>query len=96
MTNQELEWWQELQELLGDACDPTFVPVYHASWSDYEEHGLVFILEKEGMFYELVGGHSVMSGDYGDVWDPEPISDQAICETINEWEEIQGSPRNLC
>ena len=39
--------------------DNSFEFVYHSSWSSYEEHGWIFIFEKNKKYYSIEGGYCV-------------------------------------
>ncbi len=87
MTNQQLYWQQDLQELFPSTYDAEFVPVWHARWSDYEESAYVYILHKGGQYYVQNYAYSVMSDDNTDHWRPYAVSDARLWEILLDWEE---------
>lgn len=89
MGSDHLEMHNELQELFGHQYDVSYIPVWHGSWHTYEENGWVFILEHNGSYYSLEGGHCVMADCNDSVWDPVAITQDQALEIMFEWEEIQ-------
>jgi len=89
VTHEQIAWQEDLVEIFGDAYDPTFVPVWHASWSDHEECGWIYLLEKDGQHYLQQGGYSVMAEDNTPFWNPWRVSEaEALDEMISR--ESQG------
>lgn len=77
--------------------DPTYVPIYHGQWSSYEENGWVYLLEREGRYYLLRGGYSVMAETHPDpVFDVEEISfEEAVAEMTSMEEAIVEINRSM-
>jgi hypothetical protein len=95
MLYEQLGWCNELADLFGEAYDTDYMPIWHAEWSDYEEWGWIYILEKDGRFYEQTGGYSVMSSDNTPYWAPREITYEEMCEILDEWHEIE-TRMNAC
>jgi len=68
--------------------DPTqWKIVFYAEWCDYEENGWHSVLLHNGQLYVQGGGHSVMSDDNRDRWDPWPVTEDEALEIMLSWEE---------
>lgn len=77
--------------------DPAFEIVHFDEWADFEEHGWMAILRKDGQLYEISGGYCVMaSGPQDDVFDPFPIAENRALELIAEWERIERTDFSGC
>lgn len=87
MTYEQWQWAQELQERFPNEYDPTYVPLWHGAWSDYEEYGWIYILEKVGQLYVLEGGYSVMTSEDTNDWRPYPVTYERVFEILEGWEE---------
>lgn len=87
MTWEQVRWQRELAEIFGVAYDPGFVPVWHAAWSDYEECGWIYVLERDGRYFVQEGGYSVMADDNTPCWHPYEVSDGRLWEILVDWEE---------
>lgn len=72
-----------------EGYDPSYIPIFHSSWSDWEEGGFVYIFEKDNKFYTIEGGHCVMVEDNSTVWDRDlcEISEDDAIQVMIEWEE---------
>ena len=82
--DEDLQGGEWILEYFG--YDPSYVPLLYFHWSDYEEWGCLFILQKDGQLYEWTHGYSVMSdGPQNDPFDPFPISHDRASELIDEW-----------
>lgn len=86
MTNEDLHRIDDLEQAYP-GYDRSYVPIYHESWTTYEENGWVFILERLGQLYSLEYQYSVMSDDNSVIWNPYPITDQQALDLIDEWDE---------
>lgn len=87
MTYEQWQWQQTLRDLFPQDYDPAFVPVWHASWSDYEECSWIYVLQKGAQYYVQQDGYSVMEEDNTDRWAPYPVSDLRFWEILLDWEE---------
>ena len=67
--------------------------VYYGSWSSFEEGGSLLILHKDGNFYMLQGGHSVMDDNNADeTWADLQQVDRAIAlQEAIDFQEVAGS-----
>jgi hypothetical protein len=87
MTYEQWQWQQDLAERFPQEYDPAFVPVWHASWCDYEESAYVYVLQKDDQYYVQSYAYSVMSNDNTEYWDPYLVSDARLWEILLDWEE---------
>ena len=94
MTYEQLYWVQGLQEAYGDKYDSSMVPVWYSYWSDYEENGWSYVLEKDGQFYILSYRYSVMADDNECHWDPYPVTEAEALEHMLSWEALYEDVRN--
>lgn len=68
--------------------DSTYKVEWYNSWSSYEEHGWKAILSKNGQFYLIVGGNSVMAeGPQDDIWDLIPVMEDEAIDIMEEFDE---------
>jgi hypothetical protein len=87
---EDYEWSRrDLEDVPG--YDPSYEIVYHASWSDYEEHGYIYILRRDSQLYSLENGHSVMAEDNSERWDLYPINEDQALTLMIEWDETEYS-----
>jgi len=91
MTYEQLRWQQEISEMFPEQYETSYIPIFYVNWNDYEEHGAVFILEKDGKLYEQNYRYSVMSDDNTPKWQPQEISFGEAIMLIEEWEEISST-----
>lgn len=74
--------------------------VYFGTWSTFEEHGSLLILQKDDQYFSLEGGHCVMAEDNRDeTWsDLNPISEADAILAAKELEEsiAETSQYNYC
>ena len=72
-----------------DGYDPEYQPIFHAGWYGYEESSWVWIFERDGKYYDLTGGYSVMcEGDQNTVWsDLREITEDIALEIMLDWDE---------
>lgn len=67
--------------------DPSYIVAYANNWCTYEETGWLAILEREGVYFELRGGYSVMGeGSQDAEWEPYPITLEYALTQIEEFE----------
>lgn len=67
--------------------DPSYTPIYHGQWSSYEENGWMYLFERDGRYYILQGGYSVMAETHPDpVFDVEEISFEEAFEEMTSME----------
>ena len=77
-------------------ADYTFQIVYYGDWSDYEESGYMFVLEKDGQYYIQQGGYSVMAEDNTPYWDPWPCTEEQALKEMLDWELVmEDNERNM-
>ena len=74
--------------------------VYYGTWSTFEEHGSLLILQKDDQYFSLEGGHCVMAEDNRDeTWaDLTPITKDDAILAAKELEEsiAETSQYNYC
>ena len=87
MTYEQWQWQRDLLDLFPQEYDPAYVPVWHASWCDYEESGWIYVLQKGTQYYVVQGGYSVMAEDNTSCWAPMPVGDAELWEILLDWEE---------
>lgn len=68
--------------------DPSFEVIYYNYWSDYEENGWMAILYRNGDYFLINGGYSVMSNDNDDRWFLCPQAEHEALQEIEEYEEM--------
>lgn len=86
MTQDQLIWQQNLQEMFPQDYDASFVPVLHAHWAHHEEHGWIYILEKDHQFYVQEGGYSVVEQNPHNCWALYAVEDDRLWEILVDWE----------
>lgn len=87
MTYEQWQWQQELRDMFPQEYDEQFVPVWYASWSDYEESAYVYILQRGNQYYVQQYAYSVMADDNTNYWQPYAVSDAQLWEILLDWEE---------
>lgn len=79
-----------------DDYDPSYSVAYTNSWRTYEEFGWLAILERDGIYFELRGGYSVMGeGSQDTEWDPFPVTLEHALTQIDEFEATVELIENL-
>lgn len=67
--------------------DPSYSVAYANNWCTYEESGWLAVLERDGMYFELRGGYSVMGeGSQDTEWEPYPVTLEDALTQIDEFE----------
>lgn len=85
---EEHIWREWLSEAYGAAYDASYTPIYHDSWSTYEDNAWIYILEKDSQLYILEYSYSPFSEDSTPVWDLEPVTEEYAIQEMIEWEQI--------
>jgi hypothetical protein len=69
--------------------DPTYEPIFHAAWADWEEDGWVWIFVKNGQYYGIEGGYCLGAGGDGrsDWQYLESLTHDEALNLMMEWEE---------
>lgn len=73
-----------------EGYDPSYQLFFKASWQTWEEHGWIFIFEKDNQYYYIEGGYSVMSdNDYLPSFrkDLFELNEEQAFEKAKEWED---------
>ena len=87
MTNQELEWLQDLQEIYGEVPNlDEYHIVHHDFWCGYEDSGHMFILQKGSQYFMQSWQCSPYSDSNEPEWAPDVISYDEALEEIADWE----------
>lgn len=74
--------------------DPSYELVFHSAWSSYEEHGWIFIFQKDKKFFSIEGGYCVMSEEgYKEAnWSElVEISQEEALNLMLEWSDNEES-----
>lgn len=69
-----------------------YTPIYYNQWSTHEEHGWIFITQKDNQYYTAEGGVCVMTSNTPDIFDPIPISEDEAIKLILEWDNEENLP----
>lgn len=68
--------------------DPSYKLEWYNSWQSYEEHGWKAVLSKDGQFFLIDGGYSVMGeGEQEDVWDLFPVTEDQAIDIITDFDD---------
>lgn len=93
--DSQIEAYEYLQNVEGvpENIWDKYSLVYYETWSSYEESGSLLILHKDGNFYMLQGGHSVMDDNNADeTWADLQQVDRAIAlQEAIDFQEVVGS-----
>lgn len=68
--------------------DPSYEVLYYNSWSDYEEHGWQAILFRNGYYFSIGGGYSVMSGNNEDCWNLWSLTEDEAMDEVELYEHM--------
>lgn len=95
MEQEDYEWERNkiLSEING--YDSSYRILHFDSWSSYDEHGWMFVFEKDSQYWLLEYQYSVFAEDNTPVWQPHQVSADEAVAAMLDWEQA-GKDVSAC
>lgn len=94
--NDAFEYVRDIEGVPENIWDE-YSLVYYGTWSTFEEHGSLLILQKDDQYFTLEGGYSVMSEcNSEETWaDLECVTNAEAIRMANEFQE-DSEDNDIC
>jgi len=73
--------------------DPSYNLIFQAEWSSWEEHGFVFLFEKDNRYFSIEADQNAMNCHLELSWDQNlcELDESEAIDLMIEWESLEAT-----